>query len=181
MPGEYRIKLLKGAQKDRDNIRQYPRSEGECGRASDRPEARPVSKPSALRKAPGQYGGHVFPAHQSPAQARIRSGYGQQDRPHHFHVDALRINTPARKYGRVERILKAARTLAPPQSADKAHKRKNCSDKKKSEAIFASVRWICRALRDRQIQSQGVALRQILPQAKFPRQRPCRLRSLTSM
>ena len=24
MPGEYRIKLLKGAQKDRDNIRQYP-------------------------------------------------------------------------------------------------------------------------------------------------------------
>lgn len=23
MPGEYRIKLLKGAQKDRDNIRQY--------------------------------------------------------------------------------------------------------------------------------------------------------------
>ena len=24
MPGEYRIKLLNGAQKDRDNIRQYP-------------------------------------------------------------------------------------------------------------------------------------------------------------
>ena len=153
MPGEYRIKLLKGAQKDRDNIRSpVPRSEGECGRASDRPEARPVSKPSALRKAPGQYGGHVFPAHQSPAQARIRSGYGQQDRPHHFHVDALRINTPARKYGRVERILKAARTLAPRQSADKAHKRKNRSDKIEIRGDFC-----------------------------FRRQRPCRLRSLTSM
>ena len=39
------------------------------------------------------------------------------------------------------------------QSADKAHNRKNCPDKNKIGCNFCFRRWICRALRDRQIQS----------------------------
>ena len=63
----------------------------------------------------------------------------------------------ARSETNAPRALYRAKRAAPcgsgSQSADKAHNRKNRSDKIEIRGDFCFRRWICRALRDRQIQS----------------------------
>ena len=66
-----------------------------------------------------------------------------------------------------------------PQSADKAHDRKNCPDKTKSGTILASLGWICRALRNRQKRLGDKFRRRQISCLRLP-QRPVRLRALST-
>ena len=93
MPGEYRIKLLKGAQKDKENIRQFPALKANVDTLLAVLKTDPFQNPPPYEKLLGNMAG-MYSRRINRQQARIRSGYGQQNRPYHFHVDALRINMP---------------------------------------------------------------------------------------
>ena len=94
MPGEYRIKLLKGAQKDKENIRQFPSLKANVDALLAVLKTDLFQDPPPCERLLAVWRTCIPGASTASTGSRIRSGYGQQDRPYHFHVDALRINMP---------------------------------------------------------------------------------------
>ena len=93
MPGEYRIKLLKGAQKDKENIRQFPALKANVDTLLAVLKTDPFQNPPPYEKLLGNMAG-MYSRRINRQHRLVYEVDTAQDRPYHFHVDALRINMP---------------------------------------------------------------------------------------